>query len=381
MASVKLLGSVIFWGCAVIAIAGMATVANASLNTKDPHIISLYLFDEQTSGHIINDVNVNDANIPRAFYDKAVTGTTQNWDPFKEDDVNYPSEGPTWGTGADFQNQGINIGTGTGLIFHNAQHDRTRVQHWLDVSQGAYANGGSFTIMVRAYPTAAVDGNNYPLFSSRTHHLLFQGTSRGVLNIWGMLRCGSGTRPVWYFSSDAANYFGVLPNKWSNIFLIYSFNSSLTLAADDGREFLHLTSTPLDANLPLSYQKPAGWDSTFNPADPNTGFADSSGPWEIGYSPQYEVPPDITNPDFFDGRIECIAVWDKALTLAEADAINLDNVSVPVSPECQAAIASGNRLAGDTNGDCYVDMHDIAQLVSQWLLCNFPNQSGCVVNW
>jgi hypothetical protein len=374
MVSVKLLGSVIFWGCVVIAITVIPTVANASLNTKDPHIISLYLFDEQTSGHIINDVNANDANIPRAFYDRAVTGTAQNWDPFKGDDVNYPSSGPTWGMGADFQNQGNNIGTGTGLIFHAADNDRTRITHWLDVSQGNYINGGSFTIMVRAYGTEALDGTNYPLFSSRTHHLLLQGTYAGVLNIWGMLRAGGGTRATWYFVGNwqprTSLNSGIRPNTWNNVFLIYSQNSSLTLAADDGKEFFYCTQSP-----------PAGWDSTPNPADPNAGFADSSDPWEIGYSPQYEVPPDITNPDFFDGRIECIAVWDKALTLAEADAINLDNVSVPVSAECEASIEAGNRLTGDMNGDCQINMADIAILAGQWLVCNVPNQSGCVANW
>ena len=74
-------------------------------------------------------------------------------------------------------------------------------------------------------------------------------------------------------------------------------------------------------------------------------------------------------------------IWDKALTTAEADAIDLTNEIVFDPANCADAIAHGYRLAGDANGDCYVNITDLAAITGQWLVCNTPGQVDCIENW
>jgi hypothetical protein len=46
-------------------------------------------------------------------------------------------------------------------------------------------------------------------------------------------------------------------------------------------------------------------------------------------------------------------------------------------PSCAEAIANGEHLKGDLNGDCFVDFKDFAELAAQWLSCNEPGNPGC----
>jgi hypothetical protein len=48
---------------------------------------------------------------------------------------------------------------------------------------------------------------------------------------------------------------------------------------------------------------------------------------------------------------------------------------------CSEVIAAGHRLAGDIDGDCRIDLNDIAVLVVNWLACNDPKNGSCIPNW
>lgn len=58
--------------------------------------------------------------------------------------------------------------------------------------------------------------------------------------------------------------------------------------------------------------------------------------------------------------------------------IELDYVNPPTS--CDQVLHAGYRLQGDLDGNCRVDLADVAILISQWLVCNNP-QDDCIQNW
>jgi hypothetical protein len=78
----------------------------------------------------------------------------------------------------------------------------------------------------------------------------------------------------------------------------------------------------------------------------------------------------------FDGRIESVAIWDKALTTTEADGVSLKNVFVTCTD-----VLPGYQLAGDVNADCRIDMADFTMLASSWAACNDPDDPLCQPNW
>jgi len=328
-------------GLTLILAVSPAGTAMGALNIADSDIINLYLFNEQTSGQLDN----NPIPFEPAFYDTAPTGTAQDHDQFND----FPSDGPTWATGTDFEVDGVAVGTGTGLVFDASDLDRTRALGWMNVSQGDYADGNDFTIMVRAYLTEALDGTFYGLYcNGGTEQLKLQGSSSGVkANVIGKVRDGVPDEYFWEVNSDLDTGFGIDKDKWYNIFLIYVANTSLTVAADDGESFLFRTSTDV----------PAGFDSS------RDGFSDSDRHWSIGTDW-------LTGPGWFDGRIESVVVWDRALTEAEADAIDFRNVEIPT--DCDEVKALGFKLDGDINGDCHVDSMDLKEIVDDWLVSNDP---------
>jgi hypothetical protein len=48
---------------------------------------------------------------------------------------------------------------------------------------------------------------------------------------------------------------------------------------------------------------------------------------------------------------------------------------------CAEVIADGFRLAMDLNGDCYVNLADLALLIDSWMACNNPADPDCTPNW
>lgn len=49
--------------------------------------------------------------------------------------------------------------------------------------------------------------------------------------------------------------------------------------------------------------------------------------------------------------------------------------------DCQTLIQEGQRLAGDINGDCYVDFKDFAEMMTVWMFCDDPANDDCTVHW
>ena len=267
----------------VLALASSAALA--ALDMNDPSIISLYRLDEATSGNLNNSVD-------QSFADTAPTGTAQPHDDFDDG----ASDGPAWGGGANF----AGTDTGAGLIFSKADNDRTRAEGWMHLSQGNYTQGKSFSIMARIYATEAVDNSVYPVFvNGYTSGLRLKGTSLGTLTVDLSLRDGGGNgETYWNITSGAAqpSVWWLDKDKWYNIFMIYEANTSLTVAADDGENYMSFTSTDV----------PADFDSL------TYGFSDPSRHWFFGSN--------TTASGAYDGRMESVVIWDKALTEAEADA-------------------------------------------------------------
>jgi hypothetical protein len=78
----------------------------------------------------------------------------------------------------------------------------------------------------------------------------------------------------------------------------------------------------------------------------------------------------------FDGRIESVAIWDKALMTTEADGVSLRNVFVT----CENVLP-GYHMSSDLNSDCNVNFEDFAMLASNWAGCNDPEDTLCQPNW
>lgn len=312
---------------------------NEPVNLNDPDIINLYVFDEQSSGQLENTPDP-------VFFDTAITGTAQDHSIFND----FPSDGPAW-------TSGLPVGNGNGLTFDKADNDRTRVEGWLHLTQGDYSEGQSFTIMARVKPTEAVDGSQYIIYGLNGYETLYmEGTSTGKLQLKALLRDGAangGSETRWWVSSDIF----LDPNKWYNIFLVYNANTSVVLAADDQSSFLSYNDTAV----------PAGFDSLTHK------FADSTRTWVIG-SRSESTPSGV-----FAGVMDMIAVWDRALSPQEAEALNLQNTELPY--DCASAIAGGYQLTGDLNDDCYVNFKDLQELSELWLICNDPEGQNCIWNW
>lgn len=313
---------------AISAVSALACPAFAALNTTDPSIIVLHRLDEQTSGNLNNDVTA-----PNQFFDTAPTGTAQNHDNFEDG----ASNGPAWGSGAAFSSGATTVGTGTGLVFDVADRDHTRYSSWMHGTETAYTPGTSFTIMVRAYANTA-DNAVQGLTGTSSNFLQLSGGGSAMV-LQSRIREGAGGGEDSFYYSSGGNGglntsaggpitaggggFLLQRNTWYNLFLIYEANTSVTLAADDGTTFQYITTTEIN-------------NAAFNTLA--NGFADADRPHGIGV---LTYGPDA--PNTLDGRIESVVVFNKALSTAEADAINLDNAPVP-EPAAAGLLAAGLAL-------------------------------------
>ncbi|MHB9071212.1 MAG: PEP-CTERM sorting domain-containing protein [Sedimentisphaerales bacterium] len=289
-----LLMSVVLFVCCLTA------ATQGSLVVSDTSIINLYQLNEQSSGSLTN-------NIPGSFVDSAVTGTAQN-----HDDAAWPA--PVWGSGSDF----AGIGDGRGLTFSRSAGQLTRALPWMNVSQGNYVNGGSFTIMTRLYASSLVDGASYGLLGTTSNYINIDGVSGNRGKFMTRIReGGGGGETSWYFDSFSGTGGGVSGNSWLsinqatwyNVFLIYDADAGLTIATDDGTTFNWIKTT----NVPADFSTLA---YGFSDPDRHTIIGNNVG--AVTYTG-------------FDGRMESIVMWDKALTNTEADAIGFTTIPEPAT--------------------------------------------------
>ncbi len=314
--------------------AAIAAPAIASLNTADPSIINLWRLNEQTSGELINNINAS-------FLDTAPTGTPQNHEDFY-------GLGPDWTSGSAYDFSGGVVGDGIGLSFTRADMERTRVSPWYNVPQGNYTNGSSFTIMLRLNAAELTDNLYYDLFGFGSTAITLAGASPG-----GKARLdvrirdggvgGNGAENYWTATSytNDGPAFALNSGVWTNLFVIYNANTSITLASDDGTTFLANSNSAV----------PDGFNSLVE------GFSDSDRRWFIGAL-------DSLEPNTYDGLIESIVVWDRALTPAEAAGIGLTNVTV-----------------GPASASWNVDADGAWSVGTNWNPATAPNGAGAIANF
>lgn len=280
------------------AIGAVTQVSSAALNPSDPSIINLYRLNEQAPGGPFNNA------VSGQFLDTAVTGTPQN----HEDVASAPS--PTWvSTGA--------VGDGVGLSFSRAASQHTRFEPWMHLTQGNYSPGDSFTVMVRLNAAALADNTTYDLLGTGSNQIRLEGSGsapnsaavrvqlRDPDTFWFVDSFGNTSAG----SSSSGASFVVTAGTWANVFLIYEAGASLKVAMDNGTSFAAQTTT--------------GVPATFDPIAQGFDNA-SSARWFVGSTGS----PTTTS---YDGVIESIVIWDKALTNAEADAIDFTTVPEPAA--------------------------------------------------
>jgi hypothetical protein len=309
--------------------------AFGDLNLSDPSIINLYRFNEQSSGQLDNSVL-------GSFVDTAPTGSAQNHDDFADG----ASDGPAWTTGAAYNSPSGVVGDGVGLAFTRADSDRTRYSPWMNQTQGNYSNGKSFSLMMRIKPGELLDNTAYNLTGIGSHGITLNGVSgggQGAVSVRLRDDTSGTSETYWSFDSlgtgdpnSTGAAFKVYTDTWANIFVIYDANARLTIALDDGTNFYTQTST-----VP-----PAGFDTL------NTGYSDFDRHWWVGSNTSAEGGG-------YDGLIESIVFWDKALSNAEADAIGLLN----------AAPTWNVNASGDWN------------VASNWGTGEVPNAVGAVARF
>ena len=192
-------------------------------------------------------------------------------------------------------------------------------------TEPGYSNGGSFTMMVRvnaSTPDNAVQG----LSGTSSNYLQFSGGGSGI-SIQSRLREGAGGGETSFYYNSTGNGgidtpggdpataggggFLINRNTWYNVFLIYDANNSVTIAADDGTTFQYITTLAISDPL---------FDTLTN------GYSDAERPPGLGV---LSYGPDA--PNTLDGSIESLVVFNRALSIAEADAINLSNVPEPAT--------------------------------------------------
>jgi hypothetical protein len=128
----------------------------------------------------------------------------------------------------------------------------------------------------------------------------------------------------------------------------------------------------------------------------------------------------VTNSDYVDNDVDNGTPYYYVVTAVdtndnESDYSNEDSAT-PAYQDCADVQNGGYGLASDLDGDCYVDygdlqtiasywlsvdcaesdncegadfvptdgtvdLYDLSDFASQWLMCNDPEDAGCVPNW
>lgn len=74
--------------------------------------------------------------------------------------------------------------------------------------------------------------------------------------------------------------------------------------------------------------------------------------------------------------IEAPGTYVLRLTASDEDLTHSDQVTIE-APTCASAIGAGFQLSGDLDGDCDVDLADLAILSIDWMTCNDPQNLSC----
>lgn len=299
-------------GATMIAAAPLA--ASAALDTSDPSIINLYLLNDQVDSQPYTNALSNQ------FVDSAPSGTAQN----QEDSSSIPS--PSWVSTPG-------IGTGTGLSFSRTAGQSTRFQPWMGTTQGNYSpplENLSFTVMVRINAAALADNATYDLLGTGSQGITLTGIGSEANSARVDVRLRDANNTYWRLdsfggtstgSNSSGSNFWVTAGNWVNVFLIYNDGNSLKVAIDDGTTYKVQTATGV----------PTGFD-------PDTyGFDGAGNHWWIGSTG--------STANTYDGMVESVVIWDKALSDTEADAINLTNAAVPEPATAGVALIGLAALA------------------------------------
>lgn len=282
----------------LLAVGMLPAVSSAALDVTDPSIISLYLLNDQVGSNPFNNA------VKPQFYDTAPTGTAQNHDDLQS------IASPTWVSTPG-------IGTGTGLDFERDNLQATRFEGWMSTSQGNYAPGGSFSLMVRLKAESLQDNTFYNVLGTGAHGITLQGSSapntgnasfkmRDSSEYWNIDTSGNTNSP-----NSSGSSVVITTGEWINLFVMYEANANpansvLTIAVDNGTLF--------GAQKTVG-GAPAGFDSIAE------GFDNGNYAWYVG--------DNSTGTSTFDGMIESIVIWDRALTPTEAASIGFTNVPEP----------------------------------------------------
>ena len=115
--------------------------------------------------------------------------------------------------------------------------------------------------------------------------------------------------------------------------------------------------------------------------------ADSADPAQVSVSPEYLIftPTNFDQPQNFTVTAvdDAVAEEETHQTTIEhvvaSDDVNYDGIVVDsVSVDVMENECIPPYYDADINEDCYINMGDMADLASSWLLCSHPGDTGCV---
>ena len=121
------------------------------------------------------------------------------------------------------------------------------------------------------------------------------------------------------------------------------------------------------------------------PPLPGTYYADASGGIAIR---ELEIPVGKTHSwaNYLMAAGELLEVNDvitvtQGYVLIRSGALWAKINAVEITPAtiltCDDVVRSGNRISGDVNADCRVDVADLMEMISQWVQCTDPNVPQC----
>ncbi len=158
--------------------------------------------------------------------------------------------------------------------------------------------------------------------------------------------------PLWTF--DTGN---IAPLAWAGVDKVVRLSeSTVSVPLDD--------ATVEDDWLPTGSTLTQLWTVESRPAGATVVFVPDDGNPEQSAA----VNPTVT--------IDATGTYVLRLTADDEDLTHYDQVAIQV-PSCEIIKQNGFQLLGDIDGDCYVDLTDLAFLAVDWTGCNDPQDLAC----
>lgn len=195
------------------------------------------------------------------------------------------------------------------------------------------------------------------------------------------------TVAFWYKSSGVAGWRNIFTGNGPNPFAAFDVGGTLQLYGPDD------TMTPVSGALArnrwthvaISYD-PDGPTNIVNTQGALTVYLNGEpvtlnswdhwgGMWaasEVGFTIGEEG---ATAPSFV-GCLDNFFIFDIPLTQRAVQSLMTTNI-VPYPDTCEEVKAYGFISTADLNGDCYVNLQDLAIIAGQWLECSSPNVMEC----